>query len=802
MIKNYLITAFRNLLRNKVYAGLNILGLTVGITCFSLIGLHVENELSYDRFHENDSYRFMINEQSADGESRKFGIVRIESHEQIAANVAGIEDFTMLRDYDWGPFLVKYKDVELKSRDMLFGQANFFDYFSFKLIQGNKEEALADPKGLVITKSTAERIFGNANPMGETIKFDGGYKLTLQVTGVVEDPVNSHLDFDYIFPFEARDDRGPVVARNGWSGSMYGYYKLAGNTTPEEVAQRTKEYFLEVYAGQSVIEDLKRESYFFQPVADIYFDSNDVTFDNAMQKGNKQNLMILGAIGLFTLLIACFNYVNSATARAIKRAKEIGVRKVLGAFRGHLVSQFLGEAFLVTFIAVALSVLLTDILLPVFGDLMNKDLRYSLLGHPFYIPGLLFVLTFVTLLSGLYPALFMSAFKPAKTLRGQSGSGSTGSRLRQALIGIQLFITLVLISSVLLVMKQTNYINSKDLGFQNKDIIIVPNNSDRVRNNLDAYKTELLRSPDVLGASIGGDALGFGDTNNSSYLVPEGKAKNEGAIVTYFTVGMDFIDLHGMSVIEGRQFDSQLVTDSTSLIVNEAFVKAMGLQDPLNEKIRIWGDDSKPMPIIGVVKDFNFQSLHSKVTPALFTVNSRSNVFWTIKLAPGRAKEGVEQARAAWDAIEPNYPFGYMFLDDNLAVFYQQEARLENAIQAFALICIFIACLGIYGMTNYTIEQKAKEIGIRKVLGASVGQLIQLVNQRFVLLFGLAAMASIPLVYYGISLWLNGFAYHISIGAVSFLMAIAVVFIIVVFTVSSQAFKAANANPVQSLKSE
>ncbi|GAB5525095.1 MAG: ABC transporter permease [Roseivirga sp.] len=802
MIKNYLVTAFRNLLRNKVYAGLNILGLTIGITCFSLIALHVENELSYDQFHESQSYRFMINEQSADGESRNFGIVSIKSHEAIAENVAGVEDFTMLRDYDWGPFLVKYKDVELRSRNIIFAEHDFFDYFSFNLLQGDKKTALADPKGLIITKSKAIAIFGNANPMGETIKFDGGYQLTLQVTGVIEDPVNSHLEFDYIFPFEARDDRGPVVSRSGWKRSMYGYYKFSEQTTPEEAADRVKDYFLNLYKGQSEIEDLNRESYYFQPTDQAYFTSNDVTFDNGFKKGNKQNVIILGAIGLFTLLIACFNYINSATSRAIKRSKEIGVRKVLGAFRYNLITQFIGEAFMVTFIAVLLSVLLTDVSLPFFNDLLGKELRYSLLQNPVYIRGLLGILAGVTLLSGLYPALFMSSFSPSDSIRGRGISGSRGGSLRQVLIGLQLFITLVLISSVLLVMKQTHYMSSRDLGFQDKDILIVPNNSGQIRQNQQVFKNELLRSPDILGASLGDDALGFGDTNNSSYLVPEGRPKNEGAITTFFTVGMDFIDLHGIEVLEGRQFNPELATDSTSIIVNEAFVKAMALESPLDEKVKLWGDDAKAFPIIGVVKDFNFQSLHSKVAPALFTVNNGNNIFWSIKIAPGKSDEAIAYAKEAWQEIEPNYPFGYMFLENNLAEFYEQERQLKNATQAFAIICIFIACLGIYGMTTYTIEQKTKEIGIRKVLGASVKQLVGLVNQRFVYLFVLAAVLSIAPVYYAISQWLQGYAYHISIGAESFLLSTVIVFVIVVITVSSQAMKAASANPVESLQSE
>lgn len=802
MLKNYLITAYRNLLRNKVYAALNILGLTVGITCFALIALHVENELSYDQFHIEKSYRFMLNEQSAGGESRNFGIVNIESLEEIGENIAGVEDFTMLRNYDWGNFVIKYKDVELKSRSMLFAEHDFFDYFSFELLQGDKNTALADPKGLIITESKAKAIFGEANPMGETITFEGSYNLTLQVTGVIKAPINSHLNFDYIFPFEARDNRGRVVSRNGWGNSMYGFYKLGDQTTPEQVAAKTKEYMLEKYKGQSEMEDLKRESYYFQPIDEIYFTSNDVVFDSSFKKGNKQNILILGAIGLFTLLIACFNYINSSTARAIKRSKEIGVRKVMGAYRFHLIIQFLGEAFMVTFIAVLLSILLTDVTLPLFNDLLGKSLRYSLLGNPIYVQGLLTILLGVTLLSGLYPAIFMSSFNPSDAIKGINKTGGRGGNMRQVLIGLQLFITLVLISSVLLVMKQTRYINSRDLGFQDKDILIIPNNSTQIRQNQEVYKTELLRSPDILGTSLGADALGFGDTNNSGYVVPEGRPKNEGAITTYFTVGMDFMDLHGIELLEGRGFNPELSTDSASIIVNEAFVRAMGLDNPLDEKVKIWGEESKALPIIGVVKDFNFQSLHSKVAPTLLTISKRNNIFWSVKIAPGKSKEAIAYAKSTWESMEPNYPFSYMFLEQNLAEFYDQERQLENATRAFAIICIFIACLGIYGMTTYTIEQKAKEIGVRKVLGASVQQLVKLVNQRFVVLFLIAAILSVPLVYYAISQWLLGYAYHIEIGAGSFLLSSLMVFGIVVLTVSGQALKAATDNPIKSLQSE
>ncbi|MBO6659590.1 MULTISPECIES: ABC transporter permease [Roseivirga] len=805
MLKNYFITSYRNLLRNKVYAFLNVFGLTLGISCFCLIMLYVENELSYDQFHSENFYRFLYEEQTGDGETRKFGIISVKTLEEFPEKIAGIEDVLLARNHGAGPLLVAYKDVRFKTRDLFFTEADFFDYFNFKLLQGNPATALAGPNDVVITESMAKKIFGDANPMGETIKFSGTMGFTLQVTGVVEDPKNSHVDFEFLVNFEVRDEINDyLVMREGFAGSVYGYFKLAPNTDPDDASKLIKQHYLDYYKDRpDVVEALARENYEFQSIQDIYFNSNDVSFDEGFNKGNKQNILILGVIGAFVLLIACMNYINAATAKAATRSKEIGVRKVFGAFKKQLIVQFLGEAFLVSFVAVVLSVLVTDLTLPAFENLMETELRFSLINNPLFLKMLVSVLVGVTLLSGLYPALVLSRFRPSESLRSQNAKGFLrGAGLRNFLVGIQLFFTLVLVSSVLLIVQQSRFINSKDLGFSKDDILIIPNNSPKVGAQLATFKSELLKSPYILGATTGVDVLGFETTNNSGPVLLEGQSYKDAPVATFFTVGDEFIQLQELELINGRTFNPYLKSDTASIVVNEAFVRANGLEDIVGKKARLWGADGVPVSIIGVVKDFNFKSLRSKVSPAIFMLNSRMNWFWTLKVDPTHKAEAVNHARTVWDKVEPEYPMGYWFLEDNLQAYYAKEKRLESAIKTFSVICLVISCLGLYGMTTFTIERRIKEIGIRKVLGAGVNQLVWVVNSKFVWLFVIAFLVSVPLVYYAIDQWLEGFAYHINIGATSFLLAGALVLVIILLTVSVQAVKAAWSNPASTLRAE
>jgi len=805
MLRNYFITAYRSLIRNKVYASLNILGLTLGITCFSIIALYVENELSYDQFHKSEFYRFLLEEQTGDGDTRKYGLVGIRSLEEFPGKIAGIEDVLMARDHGAGPLLVAYKDVRFKTRSIFFAEQDFFDYFNFKLLQGDPKTALKNPNDVVITETMAKKIFGNANPMGEIIRFTGSMGFTLQVTGVVEDPKNSHINFEFLMNFELRDAQNDyAIMREGFPNSVYGYFKFSEGMDPKVIAQRVKDYYLNYYRDQpEVLDMLEREDYEFQSINDIYFDSGDVVFDESFNKGDKQNILILGAIGLFILLIACMNYINAATAKAVSRGKEIGVRKVFGAFKRQLIVQFLGEAFLVTLMAIVLSVLLTDLGIPFFENLMGTELRYSLLENPVYGQMLISVLLGVTLLSGLYPAIILSSFKPSESLKSLNSRGLLrGAGLRNMLVGIQLFFTLVLVSAVLLIIQQSEFVNSKDLGYSKDNIVIIPNNSQNVADQLSTFKTELLKSPYILGATSGMDVLGFEDPTNSGLVILDGKTADESVLASFFVVGMDFIDIQGLKLKEGRTFQPGLKTDSTAIIVNEAFVRANGMQDVIGQRAKLWEVNGKPVSIIGVVEDFNFKSLRSRVTPAIFMVNRSSNWFWTLKIDPDHSKEAVDHARATWNKLEPEYPMGYWFLEDNLNAYYAKEQKLQSAIETFALICLLISCLGLYGMTTFTIERKIKEIGIRKVLGADINQLIWIVNQKFVWLFLVAFLTSVPLVYYAISEWLAGFAYHINIGASRFLMAGILVLLIILITVSIQAIKAAWTNPAKTLRTE
>ncbi len=804
MLRNYFKTALRNLMRNKVYASLNILGLTIGITCFSLILIYVENELSFDQFHTEESYRFMVNEQTGDGETRRFGIVPVKSHNQIADNIAGIEDMILVRDWGAGPQLIEYKDVKIKSRALFGAEPDFFRYFNFKLIQGDTATVLSAPNNVVITESTAKKIFGEANPMGEVLKVSGNMSYSWIVTGVIEDPKNSHIDFEFLFNFDLRDEANDyIILREGFANSVYGFYKFEKGVEAADVVNRVEEYFDDLYKDNAdVLAALDKETYEFQPIDKIYFDSGDVVF-NGFKSGDKQNLYLLASIGIFILLIACMNYINATTAKAISRSKEIGVRKVFGAFRRQLILQFMGEAFMVSFAAVLLSVLLTDLGKPFFENLMQTELRFALHQNPVYLISLVIILFTVNILSGTYPSLILSGFKPNEALKSLKGKGMLkGNSIRTLLVGVQLFLTMVLVSSVLLIVKQSQFINDKDLGFSKEDILIIPNNSPKVAEQIETFKSELMRSPYIHGVTAGMDVLGFEYTNNSGAVILEGFSPNEAPVASFFTVGMDFIDIQNIEVISGRGFNPSFTTDSTAIIVNEAFVKAYGDVDPIGKTVRLWSTENEPRRVIGVVKDFNFRSLRSEVSPAIFQVSSWSNWFFTLKIDPNNKKSAVDHARTVHESIEPNYPMGSWFLEDTLKSYYGEEQRLQTAIQTFAIICIFIACLGLYGMTAFTIERKTKEIGIRKVLGAKVRQLVWLVNKKFVWIVVISGIGAVPLVYYLIEQWLNGFAYRIAIGLDSFLFASLIVLLIAVITVSSQAIKAGISNPSKTLRTE
>jgi len=783
---------------------MNILGLTIGITCFSLILLYVENELSFDKFHQEQSYRLQMTEQTGDGEFRKFGIVSAKSLDQIAENVAGVEDVILVRDWGAGPQMIEYKDTKYKTRSLFATESDFFDYFNFELVRGDKATALDGPNNVLITESTARKIFGDDDPMGQSLKVSGNMNFSWIVTGIIEDPKNSHIDFEFVFNFDLRDEVNDyIIMREGFANSVYGFFKFAEGIDPNDVAANTKQFFRDLYKDRpDVVESLERESYTFQPLKDIYFESGDMVF-NGFRTGDKQNLYLLSAIGIFILLIACMNYVNAATAKAISRGKEIGVRKVFGAFRGQLIAQFMGEAFLISLLSVLLSVLVTDVSLPFFENLMQTDLRHALLGNPAYLSSLVVILISVNLISGSYPALILSGFRPSEVLKTTSGKGILkGNSLRTILVGIQLFITMVLISSVLLIVKQSRFVNNMELGFSKDDILIVPNNSPKLAERLQTFRTELLKSPYITGVTAGMDVLGFESTNNSGLAILEGTTASEAPVATFFTVGMDFIDIQDIEIVSGRGFDSNLSTDSSAIVVNEAFVRAYGGVDLVGKNVKLWSPQNDDTPVIGVVKDFNFRSLRSEVSPAIFRVSRGTNWFFTIKLDPNNKKLAVDHVRSVYSTIEPDYPMGHWFLEDNLKAYYGDEDRLQTAIQTFAFICIFIACLGLYGMTAFTIERKIKEIGIRKVLGAKVKQLVWLVNQRFVPIALVASMASIPIVYYFIDQWLGGFAYRISIGIGSFLVAAVIVLIIVLSTVSIQALRAGLINPSKTLRSE
>ena len=467
-------------------------------------------------------------------------------------------------------------------------EPNFFEYIDLEVVRGDKNTALNEANNVMISESFAELFFGSENPIGETFYVGGNWGFNLIVTGVFKGLKNSHMDFDVLLNFDLRTEgeQSFNIMREEFANSVYGYFKLEEGANPEDVAQRVKEYFKNFYADQpQVLETLERESYTFQSIYDIYFESNHLSFDEGFRHGNKNSLWLLGSIGLFILLIACMNYINAATAKSINRAKEIGVRKVFGAFKVQLINQFLGEALLMTFIAVLLSVLLTDISIPAFENLMQTEFRYSLVSNLAYQIGLVAILLGVTFLSGIYPAFVLSQFKPSETLKAKVGKGVLkGNGLRTLLVGVQLFLTTALISGVLLILKQSKYIQDKDLGFSKEDILIIPNNSPDIEKELSSFKNELLRSPYIQKVSSGVDVLGYESTYNSGRVILEEQEASESPVATFFTVDKDFIDVQGLEIVKGRSFNKELLSDTMAIIVNEAYVRAVGEENIVERK--------------------------------------------------------------------------------------------------------------------------------------------------------------------------------------------------------------------------
>ncbi|MCF8369713.1 MAG: ABC transporter permease [Bacteroidales bacterium] len=800
MLKNYIIVALRNIYRQKVYSIINILGLAIGFAAFILIVLHINHELSYDKFHDKADriYRVCVNGMVA-GDPLNVAVSAAPTGEAMVREIPTITTFTRIDKFPQSVHL-SYNERNFYQEGLIFADSTFFDLFSFKLIQGNPKKALTEPYSLVLTKSVADKYFGNEDPMGKVIKMNNNANFT--ITGIVEDPpTNSHFSFEAISSFTTMlKMNGPDAYKNWGSLSLYTYVLLANGASAEETETRFPDLYLKYMEDLSHLENISFTPY-LQPLTSIHLHSNLMA--ELEPNSDIDYVYAFLAIALFILLIACINFMNLATARSVKRAKEVGLRKVVGAYKKQLVFQFLGEALLLSFFALILSIILIEIFLPTFNHLLDKTLEINIFSNLKSISYLLGLVVVVGILAGSYPAFYLSSFQPVKVLKGTFRMGSGKSGLRNILVIIQFSISIFLIICTSFVYNQLNYLRQSKLGFNKEQVVVIPLRGERLFSKADLIKSEFNNLSVV--KDVTSSRFVPGRDMDGSGFIPEGYDENNPIIIFNNQVDFSYIETMEMNILSGRSFSKEFSTDSLSVVINETLVKKLGWEEPLGKKITGFGRD-KPfdLTVIGIVEDYHFRSLHDVIEPSLMFVGNNNNRFISVRLNSGDIKYNIEMLKDKWKEIESTMPFDYYFLDEDYDNLYKAEQRVGEIFIYFTVIAIVIACLGLFGLASYNAEQKTREIGIRKALGSSVNRILIMLSKQFSKWVLIANIIAWPVSWYFISEWLGNFAYSIKIVDKwwIFLLSAGIAFIIALLTVTYQTIKAAIINPVDAIKYE
>lgn len=790
MFKNELKIALRNLLRHKGYSFINVVGLAIGMACCILILLWVRDELSYDAFHpESDRIYRVVQEQRFSGSAQQVAVVAAPVAPALAHDFPEVEIAVRVRPRT---HLVSFGEKKFFGERIAYADSNVFRLFAFPLLRGNPETALATPRSVVITESMAKKYFGAEDPVGKVLRFDNRYDYA--VTGVMQDiPFNSHIRADALATFTVFNDE-PWI--NNWGVNLlWTYIRLKSGASPQTSNEKLPE-FTKKYRGEETLANI---SYYLQPLRDIHLRSHMVAEMSA--NGDIAYIYIFSAVGVFVLLIAAINYMNLATARAAQRMKEVGVRKVLGAHRLQLLKQFLGESLLLAFFALLCALVMVELLLPAFNDFAGKTLALSYRTDALIVTTLLGVGVLVGVLAGSYPAFFLSAFQPAAVLKGILKSGQRAARFRRVLVVSQFSIAIILLVGAIVVFQQLSFVKAQHLGF-NKEHLLGINVRDRaLSGKTEMVKAELSKIPSVVSATASSNFIGA--FLGQSTFQPEGDDQSEW-LMSELYVDADFTETMEMQVVAGRDFSRAIAGDSTTgFIVNEAAVKAMGLQTPeaaLNVRLR--RGDSRTGPILGVVKDFNFTSLHREIEPLVMIYDPEHVLPITLRIRPEEVAGTLAALEQTWNRLSPAWPFEYAFMDESLDALYRADEKVGQIFGAFAAIAIAIACLGLLGLAAFTVERRTKEIGIRKVLGASTSGVIALLSKEFLQLVLLANLIAWPAAYFAAKRWLEEFAYRVDLGLTAFLLAAVTALVIAFVTVSLQALKAAMTKPVEALRYE
>ncbi len=801
MFKSYLKIAMRNLKKNSPYSFINIAGLAVGMACCILITLYVVNELRYDKFHRHAERIFRVKI-----ELDLNGILYKEASIQFPAAEAFLRDFpeveNMVRFYRDEPPLIQIGDRKFTEEKFFFADPAVFEVFDFPLVKGDAATAFNEPNSVVLTEATAQKYFGEADPLGQVLRYQNSFDL--KVTGVTKNvPQNAHFKFDFLAPmqFQLNLWEGPASIGGRekqwyWTG-CWTYLLLSDeNAAPSLTAKLpafVEKYFPARYKGAALA---------LQPLADIHLHSN---LDNEVEP-NSQVLYvyIFSAIAFLILMIACINFVNLTTAKSANRAKEVGVRKALGANKQQLIYQLLGETLIASIFALAVALVIVELLLPAFSDLTGRHLSLSMLLNWQGVLLFLALALAVGILSGMYPAFILSGFHPVNIFKGTIPFGSGKHGLRKALVVTQFAITCVLLIGLGVVYRQLNFLREKELGFNKEHVLFLKAKPD-VSRQFDAFRNELLHSPGILGVARASNIPGEGVF--AYRFVPEGGSRDNPAMLPLLLVDYDFLQTMNIDIAQGRELSREHPSDATeAFLLNEKAVQEFGWREsPIGKKMELFAAGTTQIAksgyVVGVIRDYHFESLHHEVKPLVLTYSPWTS-YYVVKIGAGKLAESLAQIENLWKKFSPDWPLEYVFLDRKLEQLYQNENKLAQIINSFTLIAIVIAGLGLFGLSAYAAEKRVKEIGIRKVLGASACSIVSLLTSDFIKLVVLANVVGWPAAYFAMNKWLQKFAHRIDLEWWVFAAAAGLTLAIALATVSAQAIKAAQTNPVESLRYE
>ena len=802
MFKNYFKTALRNLKKNKAFSFINIFGLAIGLTGFMLIAVFVLNELSYDKYpaRAKNMYRVILS-VTGNGDIAAYPMVDVAVGEgmkrafpeiEATTRVSGAQDF------------VKYDDKQFKEKQLAYADSNFLQLFSIPLTEGDINTALVQPNSIVISKAFAKKYFGNEDALGKSLSV-GTNQALYKVTGLFDEvPENSHFHFDAFLSLSSRH-----LTHQTWSNiGFYTYLLLNKNADPHQLEKKFPQLVAEHVVpeiqhdmGVSLAEAQKSINTFvfsLQPLTDIHLYSH--TKYELEPNGDIQYVYIFSALALFILLLACVNFTNLSTARAVKRAREVGIRKVLGSLKKQLIIQFLTESVVLTFLSMIIAFGLLFLLLPYFNELADRQIPFSFFISYQSILAMISLMIMTGIVAGIYPSFFLSSFNTIKVLKGSSSKGSQKNLLRSSLVVFQFFVSIALIIATIIVYQQLHFMQNKKLGYDKEQVLYLPD-ARLLGKDQPAFKQQLSQNKNVVAASIARSVPGLPFMDGTEIYPKNENGNGKEIHANIYHVDEDYLKTLGIKIVSGRNFSRDFPSDSSAVVINQAMVGELGWNhaNPIGKTIVRSGQQQ--FKVIGVMGDFNYASAKQEIAPLMMMLGNNYGGL-VVKINTADVKGFLSDLKKQWDSFNPQGALEYTFLDDNFAKMYASEIRTQKIFSAFALIAIIIASLGLFGLSAFVIEQRTKEIGIRKVLGASVQNVLLLVSKDFLLLVGIAFLISVPVTWWAMHNWLQDFAYRINIQWWVFILAGFVAILISIITISFQAIKAAIANPVKSLRSE